>query len=231
MLRSLASVLWNNLLLRAALQGLLLVGGFVLAQGEVFRAPAPPFEGAIFYKVKAKGELAEVLQENNPPTELHLYIQGNRYLVNEAGIDFAISRLYDPDSDWTYVLDPKNKRAFKYEKYRKKAKNYPATYIGDSLQILETWCYAFRVKKPDEEIIYYVSPKYRVDVSLFAGKKRAQAFFLNEGLYGAIPLKMIRKKEGLTIEVTAVKIQPMRLDPESLKIPKGYTIWGYDYRR
>lgn len=87
------------------------------------------------------------------------------------------------------------------------------------------------MQKPDEEITYYVSPKYRVNTQLFAGKKRAQAFFLNEGLYGAIPLKMIRKQEDLTIEVTAVKVQPMRLDPESMKIPKGYEILGYDYRR
>jgi len=201
------------------------------AQGEAFRAPVPPFEGLIRYKVKIKGEKAEILRENDPPTEMHLYIHGNRFLVNETGGAFPISRLYEPDSDWVYVLDPPNKRAFKYEKGRKKSKNYPAVFTGDSLQILGQWCYAFRVQKPDEEIIYYVSPKYRVDVSLFAGKKRAQAFFLNEGLYGAIPLKMIRKQEGLTIEVTAVKIQPMRLDPESLKIPKEYEIWGYDYRR
>ncbi|MCX7606632.1 MAG: hypothetical protein N2170_05125 [Bacteroidia bacterium] len=209
----------------------LVIGGFLRAQGEAFRASSPPFEGLIIYKVKARGEVAEVLKENNPPTEMQLYLQRNRFLINEAGADFAVSRLYDPDSDWVYVLDPKLKRAFKYEKYRKKAKNYPARYIGDSLQILGNWCYAFQVKKPDEEIIYYVSPKYRADVASFAGKKRAQAFFLNEGLYGAIPLKMIRKRQGLIIEVTAVRLQPMRLDPESLKIPKGYQVWGYDYRR
>ncbi|MCS7188902.1 MAG: hypothetical protein RMJ66_00700 [Bacteroidia bacterium] len=181
--------------------------------------------------MKASGELAEQLEENDPPTGMHLYIHKNRFLINEVSSNFAISRLYDPDSDWVYVLDPPNRRVFKYEKYRKKAKNYPAHYTGDSLQILGIWCYAFHVKKPDEEITYYVSPRYRVDVSLFVGKKRAQAFFLNEGLYGAIPLKMIRRREGITIEVTAVRIQPMRLDPESMKIPKGYEVWGYDYRR
>lgn len=205
--------------------------GLLHAQGEAFRAPTPPFEGAILYKVKSRGPVAEALQENAPPTEMHLYIQGNRFLINETGGEFPVSRLYEPDSDWVYILDPKLKRAFKYEKYRKKARNYPATYTGDSLQILGQWCYGFRVKKPDEEILYFVSPVYRVNTALFAGKKRAQAFFLNEGLYGAIPLKMIRKREGMTIEVTAFKVQPMRLDPESLKIPKGYQIWGYDYRR
>ncbi|MCX8112434.1 MAG: hypothetical protein N3E49_04455 [Bacteroidia bacterium] len=200
-------------------------------QAEAFRAPAPPFEGVIIYKVKARGEKADILKENDPPTEMHLYIHKNRFLVNETGGSFPVSRLYEPDSDRVYVLDPPNRRAFKYEKYRKRAKNYPATFVGDSLKILGEWCYAFQVKKPDEEIIYFVSPKYRVDVSLFAGKKNAQAFFLNEGLYGAIPLKMIRKREGITIEVTAVKIQPMRLDPKSMQIPEGYEVWGYDYRR
>ncbi|MEN3040248.1 MAG: hypothetical protein ABDH66_01745 [Bacteroidia bacterium] len=204
---------------------------FLHAQSEAFRAPVPPFEGLIVYKVKAKGDKAEILKENAPPTEMHLYIHKNRFLINEAGGAFPISRLYDPDSDWVYILDPPNKRAFKYEKYRKKARNYPATYTGDSLQVLNEWCYAFYVKKPNEDITYYVSPKYRVDVSLFAGKKRAQAFFLNEGLYGAIPLKMIRKQEGMVIEVTATSIKPMKLDPESLKIPKNYQIEGYDYRR
>jgi len=162
---------------------------------------------------------------------MQLYIRGNRFLINEAGGNFPISRLYDPDSDWMYVLDPLYKRAFKYEKYRKKARNYPATYTGDSLQILGLWCYEFVVKKPDEEITYYVNPKYRVDLSLFAGKKRAQAFFLNEGLYGAIPLKMIRKRKDLTIEVVAYIVKAIRLDPRTLKIPKDYEILGYDYRR
>jgi len=215
-----AFVLWSSLTL-----------GGLYAQGEVFRAPTRPFEGVIYYKVRARGPAAETLKENNPPTEMHLYIQNNRFLINETGGSFPISRLYDPDSDWMYVLDPPNKRAFKYEKYRKKARNYPATYTGDSLQILGIWCYAFVVKKPDEEITYYVSPKYRVDISLFAGKKRAQAFFLNEGLYGAIPLKMVRKQKDLTIEVTAYSVKAMRLDPASLKIPKNYQILGYDYRR
>lgn len=220
---------WWEFVLRSSLLGLSI--GQLWAQSEAFRAPAPPFEGVISYKIKIRGPKADALRENDPPTEMQIYLQGNRYLINEAGPSFAISRLYDPDTDWTYVLDPKNKRAFKYEKYRRKAKNIPAEYIGDSVQILGQWCYGFRVKKPEEEIIYYVSPKYRVNTQLFSGKKRAQAFFLNEGLYGAIPLKMIRKQEDLTIEVTAVKVQPMRLDPESLRIPKGYAIQGYDYRR
>jgi hypothetical protein len=41
---------------------------------------------------------------------------------------------------------------------------------------------------------------------------------------------MIRKQENLTIEVTAVGIRPMKLDPESMKIPKDYKIGGYDPR-
>lgn len=217
-----AFAFWNSLTLG---------GTCAYAQGEAFRAPAPPFEGTVLYKVRIKGPGAETLHENNPPTEMHLYIQGNRFLINETGGNFPISRLYDPDSDWVYILDPTHKRVFKYEKYRKKAKNYPAHYAGDSLQTLGIWCYAFVVKKPEEEITYYVSPKYRVDISLFAGKKRAQAFFLNEGLYGTIPLKMIRKRKNLTIEVTAYSIKPLRLDPESLKIPKNYRVEGYDYRR
>ncbi|MCS6790267.1 MAG: hypothetical protein NZ580_04725 [Bacteroidia bacterium] len=201
------------------------------AQSEAFQAPTPPFEGLIVYKVKAKGEAAEILKENEPPTEMQLYVKGNRFLVNETGGSFPISRLYEPDSDRVYVLDPRLQRAFRSEPYRKKPKNYPAHYIGDTLRILGKLCYAFQVKKPNEEIIYYVAPEYRVDVSAFAGKRRAYAFFLNEGLYGAIPLKMIRKRKDMTIEVVAVRIQAMKLDAESLRIPRGYQIWGYDYRR
>ncbi|MCS7163072.1 MAG: hypothetical protein NZ958_07105 [Bacteroidia bacterium] len=200
-------------------------------QSSAFQAPAPYFEGVISYKVKISGPQAEILRENAPNTEMHIYIQGNRFLVNETGGGFPVSRLYEPDSDWVYVLDPRNKRAFRYEKYRKKAQNYPAQYIGDSLQVAGVWCYGFKVKKPYEEIIYYASPKYRVNTALFAGKKRAQAFFLNEGLYGAIPLKIIRKREGLTIETTAVQVRAMRLDSASMRLPKDYQIWGYDYRR
>jgi hypothetical protein len=161
---------------------------------------------------------------------MHLYIQGNRYIINELGGHVPVSRLYDPDRDWTFVLDPKWKKAYKYEKYRKKPKPYPATYTGQTDTLFGSIVYVFRVKKPDEEIFYHVSPKYRVDVTLFRDKKRATAFFLNEGLYGAIPLKMIRKQEGLTIEVIATSVQPMKLDPETMKIPKDYEIGGYDIR-
>ena len=198
------------------------------AQGDAFQAPVPPFEGLISYKVKIKGPKAAILQENEPHNRMDLYIQGNRFLVNEHGGAVPVSRLYDPDRDWVFVLDPRFKIAYKYEKYRKKPKNYPATYTGKTDSLLGITVYIFQVKKPDEEILYYVSPKYRVDLALFQGKRRAIAFFLNEGLYGAIPLKMIRKQEGLTIELTATSIQPMKLDPESMKIPKGYKIGGYD---
>lgn len=189
-----------------------------------------PFEGLISYKVKIKGPKAAILQENEPPTRMDLYIQGNRFLINEHGGALPVSRLYDPDKDWIFVLDPRFKIAYKYEKYRKRPKNYPATYTGQTDTLLGIPVYVFQVKKPDEEILYYVSPKYRVDLALFKGKRRAIAFFLNEGLYGAIPLKMIRKQEGLTIELTATGIRPMRLDPESMKIPKEYKIGGYDPR-
>jgi len=209
---------------------LLLYICLLYAQGDVFQAPVPPFEGLISYKVKIKGPEAAILQENEPPTRMDLYIQGNRFLINEHGGALPVSRLYDPDKDWIFVLDPRFKIAYKHEKYRKKPKNYPATYTGQTDTLLGIPVYVFQVKKPDEEILYYVSPKYRVDLALFQGKRRAIAFFLNEGLYGAIPLKMIRKRKGLTIEVTALSIRPMKLDPESMKIPKEYKIGGYDPR-
>ncbi len=210
--------------------GLLLLLGtyFLYAQGEAFQAPVPPFEGLISYKVKIKGPKAAILQENEPHNRMDLYIQGNRFLINEHGGAIPVSRLYDPDRDWIFVLDPKFRTAYRYEKHRQKPKNYPATYTGKTDTVLGLPVYIFQVKKPDEEILYYVSPKYRVDLALFRGKKRAIAFFLNEGLYGAIPLKMIRKREGLTIEVTAIGIRPMKLDPESMKVPKDYKIGGYD---
>jgi len=199
-------------------------------QGEAFQAPVPPFEGVISYKVKIKGKQAAILQENEPPTRMDLYIQGSRFIVNEYGGAMPVTRIYDPDRDRLFVLDPRFKIAYMHEKYRKKPANYPATYTDQTDTVLGIAVYIFHVKKPNEEIFYYVSPKYRVNISLFRGKKHAYAFFLNEGLYGAIPLKMIRKQEGLTIEVTAISIRPMKLDPESMKIPKDYKIRGYDPR-
>lgn len=133
--------LWWGFALRSSVLGLL--AGSLWAQNEAFRAPAPPFEGVIFYKIKIRGPKAEILHENDPPTEMQIYIQGNRYLINEASASFAISRLYDPDTDWTYVLDPKNKRAFKYEKYRRKTKNVPAHYVGDSYRYLGSGAMGF----------------------------------------------------------------------------------------
>ncbi len=204
--------------------------GMAMAQNEAFQAPVQPFEGIITYKVKIKGRQATTLQENEPPTQMQLFIQGARYLINESGGAMPSSHIYDPDRDWTFILDPRYKIAYRFEKYRKKPKNYPASFTGDTARVLGELTYVFHVKKTDEEIFYYVSPKYRVDMGAFQGKKRATAFFLNEGLYGAIPLKMIRKQAELTIEVTAVSIRPIALDPESMRIPKDYKIGGYDPR-
>ncbi|MGQ9864069.1 MAG: hypothetical protein ACUVRD_06280 [Bacteroidia bacterium] len=216
--------------LRSGWRGLLVLGS-LWAQG-VFEKETPFFRGVIQYTIYIKGEKAQQLKLNDPPTAMDLYIQEGNFLVNEHGGSLSISRLYRADSDWVYVLDPRNKRVFKYEKYRPSdTLNPQAEFTGDTLRILGRLCYGFRVQKPDEEIIYYVDPLLRVNTAYYKGKKQARAFFLVQGLYGAIPLQVIRKQKDLTITVRAKRVQAINFDPESFQIPKGYSMWGYDYRR
>lgn len=203
----------------------------LLAQG-VFEKEVPFFQGLVRYSIRIKGEKAEQLKLNDPPTTMDLYICESNFLINEYGGSFPISRLYRADSDWVYVLDPRNKRVFKYEKYRPyDTLNPPAVFTGDTLRILGRLCYGFKVEKPNEEILYYVDPLLRVNTAYYKGKKHARAFFLARGLYGAIPLQIIRKQKDLTIILKAKKVQAINFDPQSFQIPKGYSLWGYDYRR
>ncbi|MCS7072922.1 MAG: hypothetical protein NZ108_00485 [Bacteroidia bacterium] len=193
------------------------------------------FEGVIVYRVELDGRDAQALLDANPNNQMELHLKDGDYIIKLLGGAFPSVRLFIGDSNRTYILDAANKRAFKKDRskfIKNKDKVIPtAVPNGDSVKVAGVMCYGYKVEKPHETIIHYISPKYRANVALYANKKRADISFLTKGLDGCIPLKSIIKTPTLTTTVSATKIVPQKYETLMFRIPKTYQIRPYDYRR
>ncbi len=202
------------------------------AQGGAYK-PFQYFEGSIVYDVYYYGKDQTFFDNNEVPRKVTFHIKDGNYIVHLWEARFPTTRLYIADSDKTYILDLKNHRAFTKEKVKPVRPKKPAKpIIGDTLVILGVLTQAYKVEKENgEEITYYVSDLYRVNLAFFEGKRNATAHFLTPGLEGRIPLKIIRKHNGNTIEITAIQIKPRKFNPKQFTLPPGIKILGYDFRR
>jgi hypothetical protein len=215
----------------------------------------PAFCGFIDFEFKVKGEFAEELALVNDIKYMTLILREGDFIIQLYGDEIAPSRnsrYYDAanpmhpeikqvfpttrvflsDSNRMYIVDAANRRVFRNESYEIDNEGIPvALPLGDSIKVLNTTCYGYKVKKKNEEIIFYVSPKYRADLRFYPEGTAAKASFLTKGLNGCIPLKTIRKNPERTIEIVATRIQKRNLKKEEFSIPRGFKILGYDYRR
>jgi hypothetical protein len=233
---------------------------FVLASARLFAQPGGAyeqsayFEGQIQYKIQTSGRIGEALSYYNPLDNMIMNFRGGDFIVrltgnlntlpqehDEYGMPigefrfeaFNTVRLYIGDSDRVYIVDMANERAFTQERRWKAKSSTPPTAvpIQDSAIIAGVKCFAYRVVKPDEEIIYYINPKYRINTALYKGKKRAKAAFLTIGLDGCIPLKTIRKQKDIITATIATKITPSKYPVGLFRLPPGIKLVGADYRR
>ncbi|MCS6904697.1 MAG: hypothetical protein RML72_06285 [Bacteroidia bacterium] len=216
----------------------------------------PAFCGFIDYEFKVEGEIAEDLAVLNDIRYMTLIIREGDFIVqlygDNVGLEdhsnffdpynpippkirqvFPTTRIFLSDSNHMYIVDAANKRVFRNESYKVDDDEIPtAVPLGDSIKILNVMCYGYKAKKRNgEEIIFYISPKYRVDLSFFPPHTTARAAFLTKGLNGCIPLKTIRKNSERKIEIVATRIQRKNFKKEEFTIPKSFKILGYDYRR
>jgi hypothetical protein len=210
----------------------ILMTGQLLAQGEV-GSVVNYFEGTIKYNITIDGGVnASGLKENKPCKNMDMHFKGGDYIINLFNGDFPTTRLFIADSNRMFVVDPVNQRAFRGDGYQGESPTIPtAIPLPDTKVILGDTCKAFRVEKPGRKTTYYVSDKYRANVSLFKGKSRADAAFLIKGLGGRIPLMTIVESKTLKTTITAVKVEPRKFETNLFRIPKGWKILGADYRR
>lgn len=196
------------------------------------------FEGLIKYVVEVTGKNGRSTQdldkllEKKPCRNMDMYFKESDFIINMYNGEFPTTRLFIADSNRTFTLDVTNQRAFRFEQYQVDTKTPPtAVPTGNIAKVAGIDCKEYKVVKPDEEILYYISDKYRVNVHLFKGKTNAQANFLTKGLNGCIPLKTIRKTNKYWITVTAVKIEKQKLQTQQFRIPNGWKLTGTDLRR
>lgn len=213
------------------------VATLATAQPGTFEA-GDYFEGLIQYKNTVSGPSAEFLQavEHNP--DMDIIFKNGHYIIHMFGGQTETTRLYNADSNWTYIVDPKNETVYYLEKHRQRVKEQPTlTPTGDSVQVMGLWCQGFQFTKPATEnfptstTTLYVHPSYRVNLAFYPDKNISQAYWTLKGLDGAIPLKIIYEDKFMRVENTAFKVVPMKLSEAQFALPKEYRRQKWDYRR
>lgn len=191
------------------------------------------FEGSVSYVIRLTGKGAQDLMINEPPTKMDMHIKADNYIINLSGGRIPRTFLFIADSNETYVVDAANRRAFRRTYYEDTTSYVPqAVPTGQKANVKGYDCQEFKVTRTDrkEVILYYVSDQFRVDTTLFEGKKDAKADFLTEGLGGRIPLKKVIKTPDLTTEIELTSIKSIQHDDANFKIPEGFKIRMRDPR-
>jgi hypothetical protein len=130
-------------------------------------------------------------------------------------------------------MDMTNKRAFRYSSYSEKKENFEppvAKPTGNTAVVFGITCQEYYMKSEGIEFWYYVHDDYRAHTAAFPEDARTKASFLTQGLEGRIPLKIVKKEPGLTVETTVVKLDRKPLDPAQFLIPKGFEVGNRDKR-
>ncbi len=191
------------------------------------------FEGLFEYKVEISGVEKALLEENQPNTQMAMRMKDNNYVVNLIGGMYPKTFMFIADSNFEYSIDVANKRAYRtsaYSTYSPMSKRPPVKPTGKKEIIMGVECEMYQHVTDSTLSQFWVSDKYRVDVSLYAKKKRAQANFLVPGLGGRIPLKMLKREKTITSVTTVTKIKPMAMRREQFTIPMDFEVKQRDLR-
>lgn len=222
---------------------LFLLTGAVVAQTETGTVKAGTyFTGSIQFKIEIEGAAAAEIKEMNDIDQMIWHIKDGDYIVqlnpslkamqDKNRSTFRSIHLFIADSNELFSLDLENQRAFKSEPTREVEATPPAAVaIADSQKVAGVMCYGYQVTKKNEVITYYAAPQYRVNTALFKGKTEANIAYLNPGLNGYIPLKIVRKTKNFTTTTTATSVKPAPLTTNDFRIPTTFKILPYDYRR
>jgi hypothetical protein len=195
---------------------------------------SPFFEGTLEFEMDMNGPEADIIKANEPNKKMQMHIKDGSYIVNLMGGRYPKSFIFVSDSNYEYSMDMAGRRAFRLsafsdqnrtEKVRPQAKP-----VGETREVNGILCDVYRMEHDNTLFFYYVNDAYRVNTALYEKKNRAQASFLVGGLEGRIPLKTIKKQEGLTVTTTLTRVTPREFDREQFLIPKDFDVKMRDYR-
>lgn len=196
-------------------------------------AQSGSFEGSVFYNIRVSGKDAASFMANKPPNKMAMHIKDDNMLVNLSGGQRPRTFLYIGDSNHTYLVDAPNRRAFRKDYYKDTSNVVPTARKLDKTAVVKGYdCNVYGMKRPGQIIYFYVSDKFRVDTTLYAGEEKdeAKADFLIKGLGGRIPLKKVIKTRMLTTELEVTKINQTELHEENFLIPESFKLKGRDPR-
>lgn len=191
------------------------------------------FEGLFEYKVEIAGVEKALLEENQPNTQMAMRMKDNNYVINLIGGMYPKTFMFIADSNFEYSIDVANKRAYRtsaYSTYTPMSKRPAVKPTGKKEVIMGVECEMYQHVTDSTLSQFWVSDKYRIDVSLYAKKKRAQANFLVPGLDGRIPLKIIKREKTIISTSTVTKIKPMAMRREQFTIPIDFEVRQRDLR-
>ncbi|MFK7969127.1 MAG: hypothetical protein AB8F95_02115 [Bacteroidia bacterium] len=199
-------------------------------------ADSTHFNGTVTYTVEMKGPKADYLLLNKPPDKMQMHVFNGDYIINLTGGEIPKTFMYINKHDREFSVDPMNKVAFKFNPHedlnRETHKKEPVAVKlkGKTGVVLGDTCDVYAIKKGESFLYFFVNDKYRVDTTLYKGKVQAKPNFLVKGLGGRIPLKIVRKQEGLMVTTTCTGIKRRDFDKSQFRIPKDFTIRNRDYR-
>jgi hypothetical protein len=205
---------------------------FVIIFAHLF---SQSFSGTVAYTVEMKGPIAEQIGLNEPNNKIEMHIHQGDYIVNLTGGRYPKTYLYINKMDREYSVDASQKVAFKFSAHedinRETEKEKPVARAIDKQEEVNGYlCEVYGIKKDGATIFFFVNENFRVDTTLFDDKVQAKPNFLVPGLGGLIPLKTIKKQQGLTVTTTCKMIKEREFDPSQFTIPEDFEIRNRDYR-
>jgi len=209
-----------------------LIGITVYAQSE----DQPYFEGSLKFSVEYSGDLAEMLEQNEPNDELLMHIKGGNYIIQLSGGRYPKTFLFIADSNYEYSVNMSEKLAFRYSKYTDRtieAQDEPdpiAKPTGKQKEVNGILCDEYRLATPKTIFYYYTNDAYRVNVDAYPEEPRSKVTWLAKGLEGRIPLETIKKQKNLMVKTTLLSLNTREFSLSQFMIPPGFKIKGRDYR-
>ena len=182
---------------------------------------AQHFKGRIHYQNTFKdlsgkditGPLVDYLGK-----EQQYYISGRHYKAyNENN---QLIQLYEPETN-VYYLIGKGKAPEKFDAATVTSQKHVVTRLTKTEKVAGYACKAIQVETDQATIVYYYSPKVKVDPAPFARHHMGEWNQYLEATGGCLPLKyvMTNRTAGYVITSTATEVEPLPLTEADFKLP------------
>ena len=211
----------------------LIIFGSLIFAAQFPRQNIPYFEGTFTYSVEMEGPAIQFMEENKPNNKMIMHFKDHDYIIQLMGGQYPKTLMYINDSNFEYVVDAQNQKAYRYSPFsdRNKDTNRLQLKMTDKKAIVkEVECKIILARTKEAMFAYYVNDDYRVDTQGFIEDSRSKASFLIPELAGRIPLKTIKRQKGLTVTTTVTEIKRRPFKKAQFMIPSSFRVLNRDYR-